>query len=91
MENILPKKSITNILDKLEDEVKFEKVCKKLIDFRYHAITDWINRMDKKEFSSRKEYTDKTDRDVDNCAKEILEVANCAKEIMEVVNNDSKG
>ena len=68
--------SITNILDKLEDRLKFERVCKKLIDFRYHATVDWINRMDKKEFSSRKEYSDKTDKDINNCAKDILEVAN---------------
>ena len=66
--------SITNILDKLEDKLKFERVCKKLIDFRYHAIVDWINRMDKKEFSSRKEYSDKLDKDVEDCAKKIMEV-----------------
>ena len=77
MENI----SITNILDKLEDKLKLARIEKRLVEFRKDTILDWLSRMDRKIFANRQEYNDKTDNDIEVCAKEI----------MEVVNNDSKG
>ena len=77
MENI----SITNILDKLEDKLKLARIEKRLVEFRKDTIIDWLGRMDRKIFKNRQEYSDKTDKDIEVCAKEI----------MEVVNNDSKG
>ncbi len=77
MENI----SITNILDKLEDKLKLARIEKRLVEFRKDTIIGWLDRMDRKVFANRQEYSDKTDKEIEICAKEI----------MEVVNNDSKG
>ncbi len=69
MENI----SITNILDKLEDKVKLARIELKLSDFRMHTIREWINKKD------RIKYNDKVNKDIEVCAKEIMEVLNGSK------------
>ena len=75
MENI----NITNILDKLEDKLKLKRIEKRLVEFRKDTILDWLSRMDRKIFANRQEYNDKTDNDIEVCAKEIMEVANGSK------------
>ena len=72
MENI----NITNILDKLEDKLKLKRIEKRLVEFRKDTILDWLSRMDRKIFKNRQEYNDKTDNDIEACAKKIMEVAN---------------
>ena len=75
MENV----NIKNVIDELENKLKLERVAKRLIEFKYNSIVNWINRMDRKVFSDRQEYGDKTDKDIDDCAKEIMEVVNGSK------------
>jgi len=72
MENV----NTADILDELENKLKVERIAKILIEFKYKAIVDWINRMDRKAFENRQEYNDRGDKDIDDCAIKILEVAN---------------
>ena len=64
-----------NKLDVL-DKIKLGQIETKLIKFRITVITDYISRMDKKMFSTRKEYHTKADKDINNCARDIMEVVN---------------